>query len=93
MKRNALVLAAVMGVLTAASGILATTAYGQTAGAERRGDRRENRQGGREEKQECKAGDEKTRPECRQDKRDTKQEGRQDENEAKPEEPAKPEGG
>jgi hypothetical protein len=92
MKCNALVLAAFMGgVLTAASGVVATTAFAQTNGSERRDDRRDDRDDARDEKQACKAGDEKSRPECRQDKRDTKQDGRHDDN--KPEEPAKPEGG
>lgn len=78
-KRRVFILAAAMGVLTAAGGMVATTSYAQTNGMDRRDDRRDNRQGSRDEKQACKAGDEKTRPECRQDKRDTKQEGRHDE--------------
>lgn len=72
---NALALLATAGV------VMTTTAYAQTQGMERRGDRRDNRDEGREEKAACKAGDEKSRPECRQDKRDTKQEGRGDDDE------------
>jgi hypothetical protein len=67
------------------SSVVATTSYAQTAGVERRGDRREDRQGARDEKHECKAGDEKTRPECRQDKREGKQEDRGNENAVPPE--------
>ena len=92
MQRRILVIAAALGVLTATGVMVVTTASAQTAGTERRGDRREDRRGARDEKQECKAGDEKTRPECRQDKRDTKQEGRGDGNEATPETPPKAEG-
>jgi Ni/Co efflux regulator RcnB len=78
MKRKLLILAALSVVAT--SGVMTTTtADAQTNGMERRGDRRDNRDEGREEKAACKAGDEKSRPECRQDKRDTKQEGRGDE--------------
>jgi hypothetical protein len=78
MKSKLLILAALSVVAT--SGVMITTiADAQTNGMERRGDRRDNRDEGREEKAACKAGDEKSRPECRQDKRDTKQEGRDDE--------------
>ncbi|HXW09692.1 MAG TPA: hypothetical protein VD737_03700 [Steroidobacteraceae bacterium] len=70
---------AVVGALATASALVATTtSYAQTGGMERRGDRRDDRQGARDEKRECKAGDEKTRPECRQDKREGKQEDRHD---------------
>ena len=65
-----------LALLATAGVVMTTTAYAQTQGMERRGDRRDNRDEGREEKAACKAGDEKSRPECRQDKRDTKQEGR-----------------
>jgi hypothetical protein len=65
-----------LGLLIGGGTLITTTSYAQTSGTERRGERRENRDTGREEKAECKAGDEKSRPECRQDKRDTKQEGR-----------------
>lgn len=76
MKTRVPILAAVAVLATAGVVLTTTTSYAQTSGMERRGERRDNRQGGREEKRECKAGDEKSRPECRQDKRDTKQEGR-----------------
>jgi hypothetical protein len=50
----------------------------ETNGTERRGERHENRNAGREEKAASKAGDENSRAECRQDKRDTKQETAED---------------
>jgi hypothetical protein len=68
----------IIGTLATASALIVTTSYAQTNGTERRGERREDRQGSRDEKQACKAGDEKSRPECRQDKRDEKQEDRRD---------------
>jgi len=80
MNRQRLMLA-VLGLLIGGGTMFTTTVYAQTSGMERRGERREDRDGAREEKKECKAGDEKTRPECRQDKRDTKREG----NDEKPE--------
>ena len=82
MTRQRLMLA-VLGLLIGGGTVFATTAYAQTSGMERRGERRDDRDGAREEKAECKSGDEKTRPECRQDKRDAKREGRG--NEDKPE--------
>jgi hypothetical protein len=81
MQRRRLILAAI-GAMTLLGGAAAESAFAQTQGMGRRGDRRDNRQESRDVKQACKAGDEKTRPECREDKRDAKQEGRQDE--AKP---------
>ena len=54
-----------------------TPAYAETHGMERRGDRRNDRAGGRSAKQACKAGDEKSRAECRQVKRTTKHGGGQ----------------
>jgi len=86
MQRKTTMLAFV-GALATASVLVATTSYAQTSGTERRGERREDRQGARDEKQACKAGDEATRPECRQDKRDTKQEDRHDEGDDKEQKP------
>jgi hypothetical protein len=86
--RQQLKILTALAVLATAGVMTTTTIYAQTNGMDRRGDRRDDRQGARDEKQECKAGDEKSRPECRQDKRDTKQEGRGDEE--KPEQPAEP---
>jgi hypothetical protein len=81
------------GVLALAGLLAVPAADAQTNGMDRRGERRDNRQGARDEKQECKAGDEKSRPECRQDKREGKQEGRGDEDTpADGSEAAKPEG-
>ena len=79
MQRSKTMILTAIGAL-AISGVLAIPAVSdaQTSGMERRGDRREDRQGARDEKQECKAGDEKSRPECRQDKREGKQEDRHD---------------
>jgi hypothetical protein len=68
-----------VALLATAGVMMSTSAFAQTQGTERRGERRETRDDSREEKAACKAGDEKSRPECRQDKRDTKQEGRKDE--------------
>jgi hypothetical protein len=69
---------AIAAVLAVAGTSYVADAVAQTQGSQRRGERRDTRQGSRDEKQACKAGDEKSRPECRQDKRDTKQEGRHD---------------
>lgn len=85
MKHRLMILGAL--AVLASAGVFTTTAQAQTNGAERRGERRDNRDEGREAKAACKAGDEKTRPECRQDKRDTKQEGRGDQDEAPAENP------
>jgi hypothetical protein len=74
MKQNRLIVAALTLLVT--TGFVTTTVCAQTAGTERRGERRDNRDEGREEKAACKAGDEKSRAECRGEKRDTKQEGR-----------------
>jgi hypothetical protein len=73
----------------AAAGLLIAPAPGmaQTEGSERRGERRDDRQGARDTRQsgrdaardakaECKEGDEKSRAECRQEKRDVKQDAR-----------------
>lgn len=68
----------------ATSSVVMTTVCAQTNGMERRGDRRDTRDEGRDAKAACKAGDEKSRPECRQDKRDTKQEGRGNDEEKAP---------
>jgi hypothetical protein len=61
--------------LFASAVVMTTSTFAQTQGMERRDDRRDNRQGARNEKHACKAGD-NSRAECRQHKRDTKQEGR-----------------
>jgi hypothetical protein len=71
-------LLAALAVL-ATAGMMVTDAYAQTSGMERRDDRREDRQGARDEKAECMAGDEKARPECRQDKRESKRDGEEGE--------------
>jgi hypothetical protein len=92
MRRKATMLG-IIGTLATASVLIATTSYSQTSGAERRGERREDRQGGRDEKQACKAGDEKSRPECRQDKRDEKQEDRRDVGDDEDKKPAEEEPG
>jgi hypothetical protein len=84
MKPNRLVFTAL--AVLATSGVVMPTANAQTNGMERRGDRRDNRDAGRDTKAACKAGDEKSRPECRQDKRDTKQEGRGNDQETTPSE-------
>ena len=76
-----------MKIVTLAAGLLAMgaplaigvyplTALAQTKGMEHRDDRRDTRQGSRQEKQVCKHGTGKSNTECRQEKRDTKQEGR-----------------
>jgi ribosomal protein S17 len=83
----------IVGALATASVLIVTTSYAQTSGTERRGERREDRQGARDEKQACKAGDEKSRPECRQDKRDEKQEGRRDGGDDDDKKPAEEEAG
>ena len=76
--------------LTAALAVLATSgvplaitsfstgAYAQTHGMTRRADRRDTRQGAREQKHACNAAGGNSRAECRQEKRDTKQEARRD---------------
>jgi hypothetical protein len=92
MKRKATMLG-IIGTLATASVLIATTSYSQTSGTERRGERREDRQGGRDEKQACKAGDEKSRPECRQDKRDENQEDRRDVGDDEDKKPAEEEPG
>jgi hypothetical protein len=77
MKQQLPMLAA-LAMLATTGVMVATSTFAQTQGTERRGDRRDTKQGARQEKAACKAGDEKTRPECRQEKRDTKQENRTD---------------
>jgi hypothetical protein len=52
------------------------TAYAQTHGMTRRGDRRDTRQESRSTKHACNAAGGSSRSECRQTKRDVKQEGR-----------------
>ena len=46
-----------LALLATAGVVMTTNAYAQTQGMERRGDRRDNRDEGREEKAACKAGD------------------------------------
>ncbi len=75
-----------MGVLAmlATSGVtVAITAYpqgayAQTQGMTRRADRRDTRQGAREQKHACNAARGNSRAECRQEKRHTKQAARGD---------------
>ena len=55
-----------------------TYAQAQTAGMERRGDRRDTRQQARTDKHACNASGMASRSDCRQTKRGDKQEGRQD---------------
>jgi hypothetical protein len=79
MQRGMTMIWSAIGALTlSAALVMPSSSHAQTGGMERRGDRRDDRQGARDEKRECKAGDEKTRPECRQDKREGKQEDRTD---------------
>jgi hypothetical protein len=52
------------------------TAYAQTHGMTRRGDRRDTRQASWSTKHACNAAGGSSRSECRQTKRDVKQEGR-----------------
>ena len=53
-------------------------AYAQTQGMQRRGERRDTRQGARSQKHACNAAGGSSRSECRQQKRNTKQAGRHD---------------
>ena len=64
---------AAVAVLATSGLTVATIAYAQTQGGERRDDRRDTRSDARDTKQACKAGDENSRAECRQEKRDVKQ--------------------
>ncbi len=71
----------VIAVLTTFTATLALSAYPQTAyaqthGMNRRGDRRDTRQDSRSTKHECNAAGGSARSGCRQSKRAVKQEGR-----------------
>ena len=52
--------------------------YAQTQGINRRGERRDTRQGARSQKHACNAAGGSSRSGCRQQKRNTKQAGRRD---------------